>query len=269
MVGWTRVRALKYRAAPRAPSTLMEPLMKRLILAATCALALSACSDPEAERRAQEAAAAAAQAQKEAKAEDVAKQYDTAVASQDWERARIHGGSLLDAYKGTAAAARVEPGYAEVKAKAEQARDLRRMQGLWQYNQVPAGSKGNQVSASIYSKERVDVDGSGPTTVQLIFRDHPEWKRHAYLVLQAGDFRCPQCTVKVTVDDGKPISMAAWRPKTDEAIAMFITDQKALWKLARKARSITIEFPVKAGGTRTAVFETGGVDASRMPNWWN
>lgn len=243
--------------------------MKRLILAATCALALAACSNPEEERKAQEAATAAAKAQQEEKAEGVAKQYDMAVAAQDWERARIHGGSLLDQYKDTDVAARIEPGYAEVKAKAEAARELRRMQGLWQYNQVPVDSKGNQVSASIYSKERVDVDGSGPKPVQLIFRDHPEWKRHAYLVLQAGDFRCPQCTVKVTVDDGKPIAMAAWRPKTDEAIAMFITDQKALWKLARKAKTITIEFPVKAGGTRTAVFETGGVDASRMPNWWN
>ena len=243
--------------------------MKRLILAAACAFALAACSNPEEERRAQEAAAAAAKAQQEEKAEGVAKQYDMAVAAQDWERARIHGGSLLDQYKDTDVAARIEAGYAEVKAKAETARELRRMQGLWQYNQVAVGSKGNQVSASIYSKERVDVDGSGPKPVQLIFRDHPEWKRHAYLVLQAGDFRCPQCTVKVTVDDGKPINMAAWRPKTDEAIAMFITDQKALWKLARKAKSISIEFPVKAGGTRTAVFETGGVDASRMPNWWN
>jgi hypothetical protein len=49
---------------------------------------------------------------------------------------------------------------------------------------------------------------------------------------------------------------------------MFITDQKALWNLARKAKVISIEFPVKAGGTRTAVFETGGVDTSRMPQWW-
>ncbi|WP_270994771.1 hypothetical protein, partial [Listeria seeligeri] len=113
----------------------------------------------------------------------------------------------------------------EVKAKGDAARDLRRMQALWQYNQIPVGNKGNQVSAQIYSKERVDVDGSGAKPVQLVFSDHPEWKRHAYLVLQAGDFRCPQCTVKVTVDDGKPVSMAAWRPKTDEAIAMFITDQ--------------------------------------------
>lgn len=240
--------------------------MKRLILAATCAFALAACSDPEAERRAQEAAAAAAQAQKEAKAEDVAKQYDTAVASQDWERARIHGGSLLDAYKGTAAAARVEPGYAEVKAKAEQARDLRRMQGLWQYNQIPVGTKGSQRSASIYGNERVDVDGSGPKPVQLVFRDHPEWKRHAYLVLQAGDFRCPGgCKVQVSADGGKPRAMAAWRPDTDEAIAMFITDNAALWKLARQSKGISIEFPVKAGGTRTVVFETGGVDGSRMP----
>ncbi|HEL4833766.1 hypothetical protein R1L06_02520 [Stenotrophomonas sp. C4297] len=242
--------------------------MKRLILLTACTLALTACSNPEEERKAQEAAAAAVQAQKEVKAEDVAKQYDMAVAAQDWERARLHGASLLDQYKDTAAAERIAAGFDEVKAKGDAARDLRRMQALWQYNQIPVGNKGNQVSAQIYSKERVDVDGSGAKPVQLVFRDHPEWKRHAYLVLQAGDFRCPQCTVKVTVDDGKPISMAAWRPKTDEAIALFITDQKALWKLARKGKSISIEFPVKAGGTRTAVFETGGVDASRMPQWW-
>ncbi|MBS9726829.1 hypothetical protein, partial [Stutzerimonas stutzeri] len=76
--------------------------MKRLILLTACTLALAACSNPEEERKAQEAAAAAAQAQKEAKAEDVARQYDMAVAAQDWERARLHGASLLDQYKDTA-----------------------------------------------------------------------------------------------------------------------------------------------------------------------
>ncbi|KRG72301.1 lipoprotein [Stenotrophomonas chelatiphaga] len=240
--------------------------MKHLILAVACAVSLAACSDPEAERQAQQAAEAAAQAQKEAKADDVAKQYDTAVAAKDWERARMHGGSLLDIYKGTAAAARIEPGFADVKAQSDQARNLRRMQGLWQYNQIPVGTKGTQRSASIYGKERVDVDGSGPKPVQLVFRDHPQWKQHAYLVLQAGDFRCPGgCRVQVSVDGGKPRAMAAWRPDTDEAIAMFITDHAALWKLARQAQAVSIEFPVKAGGTRTVVFETGGVDASQMP----
>ncbi len=58
--------------------------------------------------------------------------------------------------------------------------------------------------------------------------------------------------------------MAAHRPDTDEAIAMFIDDQNALWKLAHQAKTtLSIEFPVKAGGTRTAVFETGGLDGKQ------
>ena len=39
-----------------------------------------------------------------------------------------------------------------------------------------------------------------------------------------GEGEAESGAVKVTVDDGKPISMAAWRPKTDEAIALFITE---------------------------------------------
>ena len=73
--------------------------MKRLILLTACTLAMAACSNPEEERKAQEAVAAAAQAQKEAQAEAVATQYDTAVKGEDWDRARIHGASLLDRYK--------------------------------------------------------------------------------------------------------------------------------------------------------------------------
>jgi len=37
--------------------------------------------------------------------------------------------------------------------------------------------------------------------------------------------------------------------------------------MAQKAKKLSITFPVKAGGTRTAVFETGGVDASKLPKW--
>lgn len=244
--------------------------MKPLILAAACAIALAACSNPEEARKAQEQAAAAAKAQQEEKAEGVARQYDMAVAAQDWERARIHGGALLDQYKDTDVAARIEPGFADVKAKGDAARELRRLQGLWQYNQVTVGSKGNQVSAQIYSKDPVDVDGSGAKPVQLVFRDHPEWKRHAYLVLPAGDFAkaCyASCQVTVTVDGGAPRRMAAYRPDTDEAIAMFITDNKGLWKTARKAGNLEITFPVKAGGNRRVVFQTGGLDGTRMPGW--
>ena len=39
-------------------------------------------------------------------------------------------------------------------------------------------------------------------------------------------------------------------------------------RLAQQAKTgLAIEFPVKAGGTRTAVFETGGADKSRLPKW--
>ncbi|MCW4455553.1 hypothetical protein OK348_12230 [Flavobacterium sp. MXW15] len=244
--------------------------MKRIVLGALCAVALAACSDPEAERQAQAAAAEQARAEREQKAEVVGSQYDSAVAGGDWDKARIHGAALFDQYPDSEAARRIEPGYAEVKAKAEAARELRRMQALWHYNQVTVGSKGVQRSAAIYGKQPVDVDGSGARQVQLVFRDHPEWKRHAYLVLQAGDFAKAcygRCQVTVTVDGGAPRRMAAYRPDTDEAIAMFVTDNKALWKLARNAGTVQIEFPVKEGGTRTVLFETGGLDGSQMPAW--
>ena len=35
----------------------------------------------------------------------------------------------------------------------------------------------------------------------------------------------------------------------------------------RKAQRLEIEFPVKAGGSRTAVFEVGGLDGGQMPGW--
>ena len=104
--------------------------------------------------------------------------------------------------------------------------------------------------------------------MRLIFRDHPEWGDSAYLTLEAGDFDCyGGCKVQVKVDDAEPKSMAASRPDTDEAIAMFIEDEAALWKLASGAEVIAIEFPIKLGGTRTAVFEVGGLDPARLPDW--
>ena len=238
--------------------------MKRKIMLWCCLLALAGCADREAEQRAAVAAQAAAN---ETAAAGLATQYDSALTAQNWEMARIHGAALLAQYPNTEAATQVEQTFADTKAKAEEVREQNRLSSLWNYAQVTAG-KGIQRSAMIYSKEPVDVDGAGPRTVQLVFRDHPEWKRSAYLVLQAGDFRCPGgCKVQLVADGAAPKSMAAWRPDTDEAIAMFITDHKALWKLLRKTREVAIEFPVKGGGTRTAVFETGGLNPEHMPGW--
>jgi hypothetical protein len=238
--------------------------MKRKLMLVCCLLALAACGDREAEQRAAAAAQAAAQ---ENAAAALASEYDNAVTAQNWDLARVHGAALISQYPESQAVAKMKAGYEEVKAKGEAARETRRMQALWNYAQVAAG-KGIQRSAMIYSKDPVDLDGSGAKPVQLVFRDHPQWKRSAYLVLQASDFRCPGgCKVKVVADGGAPKSMDAWRPDTDEAIAMFITDYKSLWKLVGKTQVMSIEFPVKDGGTRTAVFETGGLDSGQMPGW--
>lgn len=169
-------------------------------------------------------------------------------------------------------AARAAKAQAEAKAAADKAREeneaaraAQRLLDLWTYTSVPV-DKGRQASAMIYSSNSVDTDGTGEKGVQLVFRDHPAWGRSSYLVLQGGDFNCyGGCTVAVKVDDAPAKRMAARRPPTDEAIAMFINDWRELWRLTDGAKRISIEFPVKAGGTRTAEYDVAGLNRSRMP----
>jgi hypothetical protein len=228
---------------------------------------LAACGKQE-DPAAAKAAAAAQAAQAEAAAEAQAKQFDDAYARQDWKLARGYGDMLEMEHPRSAAAKRVHERLLEVRTRLAAADQQRRMAALWDYQSQPAKG-GKQLTAAMYSKDRVDTGGKGSRTpVRLVFRDHPEWGRSSYLVLEQGDFDCyAGCRVKVAVDDAAPKSMAATRPKTDEAIAMFIEDERALWRMARDAKRLSIEFPVKAGGKRTAVFETGGVDASKLPGW--
>jgi len=239
--------------------------MKTLPVLLCAALALSACKreDPAAAA----AATAAQAAAREQAAEVVAKQFEDAYAKQDWQLARGYGDVLLMDHPDSVAAGRIKERLQDAKDKLVASQDQRRMAALWAY-QTEAVQGGEQVSAAIYGRKNIDTDGSGAKQVRLIFRDHPEWGRSSYLTLQAGDFDCyGGCKVKVGVDDAAPKPMAASRPKTDEAIAMFIEDERALWRLAGTAKVLTIEFPVKAGGTRSAVFEVGGLDRSQLPKW--
>lgn len=157
---------------------------------------------------------------------------------------------------------------AQRRAEREADREGRRLAALWTYHDVIV-DKERQLTAAINSVEDVDTDGLQPArSVRLIFRDHTSWGRSSYLVLQAGDFDCsPRCGVGVTADSQPPVKMDAWRPATDEAIAMFIDDSQGLWRLATSAARVRIDFPVKAGGTRTATFDVAGLDASKLPGW--
>lgn len=244
----------------------MRSVLKPASWLLVCTLSLAACKgeDPQAIAAAQQAAQ---QAAKEQSAAPMFKQYEDALSQQNWELARANADFLLLDHAGTQAAAKVRQRYDEVKTKADGLRDERRLVGLWNYAAVEVKG-GTQTSAAIYARDAVDVDGSGEKPVQLIFRDHPAWGRSAYLVLKAGDFRCPGgCRVQVKRDDAAPRAMAATRPNTDEAIAMFIEDEQALWRMLNDARIVAIEFPVKAGGTRTAVFEVDGLDRRKLPGW--
>ena len=235
----------------------------RTLVSLGLALALAACGpaqDPKAEAEAKRAAI-------EQAAGEYATAFETEYAKQNWELASAHGEVLKAKYPTSDAVARLQSQIDDAKAKASAAREERRLQGLWTYLNPPVKG-GVQLSASIYSKDMVDTDGSGARPVQLIFRDHPEWGRSSYLVLERGDFDCyGGCKVKLKVDDAAPRPVDASRPKTDEAIAMFIEDEKMLWRTVKGAKRIEIEFPVKAGGTRTAVYEVAGLDPSKLPAW--
>lgn len=235
-----------------------------LLLAA--AMILAACEKPD-----PKIAEAAKAEQQEQAAVAAAKDFDNAYGQKNWEMASAYGEILTSKYPGTPTADRVRPLYEEAHAKVKVDREQRRVESLWSYMSTPVklakGKSGIQLSASIYARANVETDGSVPRPVQLIFRDHPDWGRSSYLVLQVGDFNCyGGCKLKVTVD-GKTKTMAGSRPKTDEAIAMFVEDERALWRMLSGVKELSIEFPVKAGGTRTAKFDVGGLKQDKLPGW--
>ena len=239
----------------------------RIVSVALLAFALLAgCKDREAEAAAQAAAQAAAN---ERAAADAEKAFDAAVADGNWSLAKAQGDVLLAKWPTSDAADRIRERHAEAVAKGDAENESRRVAALWTYQVQPVDG-GEQLSAAIYAREDVDVDGSGARPVRLIFRDHPDWGRSSYLVLQAGDFARAcygKCSVTVTIDDGAPRKMSANRPKTDEAIAMFIDDEKALWRLTRDAKVIRIEFATRDVGNKVAEFEIAGLDRAKMPGW--
>lgn len=238
--------------------------LRTVILCTAITLALAACqppADPEAERASQAAAA-------EQAAADMARQFEENYDAENWQLAKAHGDVLLSQYPESEAAAAIKERHADAAQRANDIREDERTAALWAYQREPQASGGAQISAAIYAKDNVQTDEGSARPVRLIFRDHPEWGTSAYLTLETGDFDCYSgCDLRVTLDDAEPLTMDGSRPDTDEAIAMFIEDEKALWRHAIAADVLSIEFPVKAGGTRTAVFETRGLDPSRLPKW--
>ena len=82
-----------------------------------------------------------------------------------------------------------------------------------------------------------------------------------------GDKRAPRIRSYLWIPQAGRHALPGSRPKTDEAIARFVEDHTALWKLAKASKQLSIEFPTKGVGKKTAEFEVGGLDPKKLPKW--
>jgi ribosomal protein L12E/L44/L45/RPP1/RPP2 len=223
-------------------------------LATICALLLSACG-PSAREQA-DARAATARQDLEARANELARDYDQARAAGQYELAQAYGNQLLHDAPGTVAAHEVQATLADTGVKVDEARDKRRLEKLWAYNVelMEGGGDGMVHTAAIYATR----DGDN-APVRLVLRRHPKWGRSAYLVLDSGEFDCPPgCEVAVRFDDAPPRQFKATKSKENKQ-AMFIDDEQTLRENLDRIRVVSIAASV-GGKPRTISFEVGGFD---------
>ncbi|MGH8123216.1 MAG: hypothetical protein ACREPT_10655, partial [Rudaea sp.] len=102
--------------------------------------------------------------------------------------------------------------------------------------------------------------------VHLILRQHPQWGQNVYLMLDNEKFDCRSGCPSLPVSfDGAPAQrMKATIPPTGEP-ALFIDDDKDFIAKILKTKSVAIDVVLKGEGRKTLVFETGGLDISKLP----
>jgi hypothetical protein len=237
----------------------------RIIMLLLTMLQLAACSggNPSPAQT-----AATAQAATAAKADNALKLYDQMRTSGSWDLATSLGDELLQKYPGTVAAAQVQKTLAEVRAKAAEQLETRRLTRQWAYNAVPE-TGGTQYTAAIASKQPLkNTDAKKKTKrIRLVLRQHPKWGQSVYLLLDDATFDCRKgcATLPVHFDDAPAQRMKATIPPTGEP-ALFIDDDKGFIARIQKAKTVAIDVTIKDDGDQTVVFEVGGFDPAKLPN---
>jgi hypothetical protein len=233
----------------------MQGTAKRIGIAAVFALALAACAP----------GGDGLDAATRAKAEALLAQYEAARAGGNPEAAEAAADKLREKYPDSEAAAKLEPTLDAVRASAEQVRETRRLQGLWDY-QANAVEGGTQRSATVFSKTP-DLGEDAPAPIpdaQLVLRDHPSWGRSAYLLLEQKKFDCGKpCAMRIAFD-GAPAG--EWKGKqadSGKGPALFIEDDAAFEKALEGAKEVRIELPKGSGRMQALVFEVGGYAPER------
>jgi hypothetical protein len=230
--------------------------VRRLALIAS-ALILAACSTGNAPPPVDPAVAA--KAANEARAAKEAALYEQMRTMGSWDVAVSLGDEILKKYPGTSAAASVQQTIGETHAKSAAIADSHRLANLWTYTANPE-SGGTQYAAAIASQKPVAPNAR----LRLVLRQHPDWGRSVYLLLDNASFDCKGgcATLAVSFDGAKPQRMKATIPPTGEP-ALFIDDDKTFIAKMEKAKSVAIDVKISGHGAQQATFEVGGFVADR------
>jgi hypothetical protein len=209
--------------------------------------------------------AAAAKVEQEANANAQARNYVQARDAGQYELAQAYANQLMHDAPNSVAAREVQATLADTGIHASEARDNRRLRGLWSYNTEFLEGGGENVvhTAAIYATKDPNDISNSDSPVRLVLRRHPKWGRSLYLVLDHGQFDCePGCKVPVKFDDQPPQPMAASKSDQNKQ-AMFLDDEAAIRNVLDKIRVITIQTSVD-GKPRTLSFEVGGFDRPQL-----
>jgi hypothetical protein len=191
----------------------------------------------------------------------------------DYEAARVAGNpevaeaaadKLREKYPDSDVALKLDATLSEVRSAAEVVREKRRLQKLWDYQDNAVG-KGVQHSATMFSRVP-DLGEDVPAAIpdaQLVLRDHPDWGRSVYLLLEQKKFACGKpCTLQLAFDDAPLETWPGKQADSGKGPALFIEDEPRFVKALPNAKSLRIVVP-STNGTRTLNFEVGGFDPAR------
>lgn len=183
--------------------------------------------------------------------------YRQLLAAKSFELAAPIGREVVEKYPDSAAAQEILKTLSETESSGKAVVKKRRLSRLWTY-QAGTESGGNQVTASIYSRDPV------ASRIRLVLRRHSDWGQSAYLF--GPGFRCSKpCSISMRFDGGAAQRFEASIPPTGEP-ALFIEEDRKFIGSMQKADVIAMDITEKSGKKRTVVFEVGGYDASRFPD---
>jgi len=228
-------------------------------LAMALCLGLAACQDTG------EEGGAPLSKEDEAKASAMLADYEAARTAGNPEVAEAAADKLREKYPDSEPAHKLDGTLDEVRKAAEASRETERLRKLWIYQDNAVG-KGVQHSASIYSRVP-DLGEDAPAAApdaQLVLRDHPDWGRSVYLLLQQSKFACGKpCTLQLSFDEGPLETWPGKQADSGKGPALFIEDEPRFMKALPKAKSLRIVLPKGSGNLGSLSFEVAGFDRTK------